>query len=258
MTWQQVKGKRSAKRQPPCSVTTFFNSLPFLCRVTWGLHLCAQSKLGRGVHANVPSSEAVDAGHTPGVGEEAVDAGHTPGVGEECMLEMKQCSSQDFSPTKQDINPAGRLAGGGGEEEEEEEEGDVRWIANWSLFNWAEDQRKQFLFIQDFLLSRTVCVDYITREKACQALKSMRRSQNGKRAEKCVKFLTSVHTTLVSKYLGVPVHVNDVKEMDEALPVYTKKHPGQETSKHTNKQRMHEQHQTDHTWQHQTDHTWQH
>ena len=55
-----------------------------------------------------------------------------------CMLEMKQCSSQDFSPTELDINPAGHLAGEGGgggreekeEEEEEEAEGDVRWIAN--------------------------------------------------------------------------------------------------------------------------------
>ena len=86
------------------------------------------------VHVNVPLSEAVDAGHTPGVGEDS-------------MLEMKQCSSQDFSPTKQDINPAGRLVGGGGGGGEEGE------MYGWRLtghFHRARDQPKQFLFIQDF------------------------------------------------------------------------------------------------------------
>ena len=32
----------------------------------------------------------------------------------------------------------------------------------------------------------------------------------------------SYECTLVSKYLGVPFHVNNIKEMDEARPVYRK------------------------------------
>ena len=59
----------------------------------------------------------------------------------------------------------------------------------------AGDERKQFLFIQDFFIIsiKMNCVNYITREKAWQGLTSMQRLPNGKRAEKCVKLLTSVH-----------------------------------------------------------------
>ena len=215
VTGRQVKGKRSAKRQLPCSVTTFFNSLPILCRVTWGLHLRAQSKFVHCTSTCHCHSEAVDPGHH----HECIWSRRGMYVRNETVFKA------GFQPNRAGHKSSWASGGGGGGGGEEEGGGCTLGGRLITFQQSRETNASNFFLLSSF--KWTVCVDYITREKACDCRKTAKDQKNE------WSFLR-VYNTLVSKYLGAPVHVNDVKGMDEALPVYTENNR-QLTSKQTNK-----------------------